>query len=223
MTRLVAALNRLREHEFAPRVIPAVDVYFRGLAPTMSPPWRSRYEDMATALRDPRTSIELLRDHPGHYGLTRNTCNITRLSASDKINVVPTEAWAELDCRLLPGQDPDAFLGELGRVLGEHVGVETQMGFTPATSSSETGLFRMIEEVTWSHFPNATVVPSVAAGFTDSHFLRDLEITAYGYSPFVIPLEDSRGVHGNDERLSVENVKRGVRVMLDVVQGWAAE
>jgi acetylornithine deacetylase/succinyl-diaminopimelate desuccinylase-like protein len=63
----------------------------------------------------------------------------------------------------------------------------------------------------------------VVAGFTDSHFLRDLDITAYGYSPFVIPREDRAGVHGNNERLSLENIRRGVLVMLDVVQGWAVE
>lgn len=223
VTRLIAALDRLRQHSFDARVIPAVDVYFRGLAPGMPPEWQARYADMEAALRDPETSAELLRDHPGHYGLTRNTCNVTRLGASDKINVVPPEAWAEIDCRLLPDQDPGGFLTELAEILGGDVGVEVQMGFTPATSSAETGLFRTIEEVTRRHFPGATVVPSVAAGFTDSHFLRDLDITAYGYSPFVIPPEDARGVHGNDERVSIENIRRGVGVMLDVVMGWAVE
>ena len=223
VTRLVAALDRLRAHEFEPRIVPAVDVYFRGLAPSMPPEWRSRYAAMDAALREPGVARDLLGEFPGHYGLTRNTCNITRLGASDKINVVPTEAWAELDCRLLPDQNPREFLAELGRILGGDIGVETQMGFTPAVSPSETGLFRLIEDVTRTHFPGATIVPSVIAGFTDSHFLRDLGITAYGYSPFAIPQEDRAGVHGNDERLSIENVRRGVRVMSDVVRGWAAE
>ena len=223
VTRLVAALDRLRAHEFEARIVPAVDTYFRGLAPSMPAEWRSRYAAMGAALREPGVARDMLREFPGHYGLTRNTCNITRLGASDKINVVPTEAWAELDCRLLPDQDPQAFLAELGGILGGDVAVETQMGFTPAVSSSETGLFRLIEDVTRKHFPDATIVPSVISGFTDSHFLRDLGITAYGYSPFAIPLEDRAGVHGNDERLSIENVRRGVRVMSDVIRGWAVE
>ncbi len=223
VTHLVAALDRLREHEFETRVVPAVDMYFRGLAAAMPPKWQSRYADMGSALREPGVAAELLRDHASHYGLTRNTCSITRLGASDKINVVPTEAWAELDCRLLPDQDPDEFLAELGGVLGHDVGVETMMGFTAAASSAETGLFRTIEDVTRTHFPDASVVPSVVAGFTDSHFLRDLGITAYGYNPFAVPREDSAGVHGNNERLSVENIRRGVVVMLDVVTGWAVD
>lgn len=145
------------------------------------------------------------------------------LGGSEKINVIPTEAWAELDCRLLPDQDPDEFLAELGGVLGSDVAVETMMGFTPAVSSSETGLFRTIEDVTETHFPGATVVPAVLVAFTDSHFLRDLDIVAYGYDPFVIPATDYAGVHGNDERISVENMRRGVVVLLDLVQRWAVE
>ena len=63
-------------------------------------------------------------------------------------------------------------------MVGDGVEVETLMGFTPAQSSAETGLFHVIEEVTRTHFPDATAVPSVLAAFTDSHFLRDLGIAA---------------------------------------------
>ena len=223
VTRLVAALDRLREHTFEPRVIPVVDAYFRGLAPTAAPAWQHRYLDMAAAIREPGVATALLEDNPGLYGLIRNTCSMTRINGSNKINVIPTEAWAELDCRLLPDQNPDEFLEELGGVLGEEVAVETLMGFTPAQSSSETGLFRMIEDATRQHFPRASVVPSVLTAFTDSHFLRDLGITAYGYDPFVVPLSDQAGVHGNNERLSVENIRRGVIVMLDIIERWAVD
>lgn len=223
VTRLVAALERLRGHEFEIRVIPAVDRYFRGLAAAMAPPWRSRYADMQAALGEPGVEDELLRENPGHYGLVRNTCSMTRLGGSEKINVVPTEAWAELDCRLLPDQDPDAFLAELGAVLGDEVAVETLMGFTPGQSSAETGLFRAIEEVTRTHYPGASVVPSVLTAFTDSHFLRDLGITAYGYEPFAVPLEDFAGIHGNNERISVANIRRGVLVMSDLLERWAVD
>ena len=112
---------------------------------------------------------------------------------------------------------------ELDTVLGDAINVETLMRFTPAQSSAETGLFRVIEDVTREHFPEASIVPSVSTGFTDSHFLRDLNITAYGYSPFVIPRGDSAGVHGNDERISVLNIRRGVQVMSDVVERWVVD
>ena len=223
VTRLVAALERLRLHEFEPRVIPVVDRYFRALASSMPGPWRRRYADLGAVIREPAVGQDLLRFNASHFALTRNTCAITRLFGSDKINVVPTEASAELDCRLLPDQDAEVFLDELRGVLGEGAGVETLMRFTPAQSSAETGLFRVIENVSREHFSGATVVPAVLTGFTDSHFLRDLGITAYGYTPFVIPSEDFAGIHGNDERISVENVRRGVQVMSDVVARWTQQ
>ena len=223
VTRLVSALDRLRAHVFPIRVVPAVDVYFSALSATAGSRWQRRYADIETALREPHVAAELRRDNPSHYGLITNTCSMTRLGGSDKINVIPTEAWAELDCRLLPDQDPEQFLGDLGRVLGDEVQVMVLMGFTPAQSSAETGLFRAIEAVTQDYFPQASVIPSVLTAFTDSHFLRDLGITAYGYDPFVVPRMDQAGVHGNNERLSVENVRRGVVVMSDLVARWVVD
>ena len=221
VTDLVAALERLREHEFEPRVVPAVDEFFKGIAPASPPEWRDRFADLQAAIRTPGVVDELQREDPGLHALVRNTCSLTRLGASDKINVIPPEAWAEIDCRLLPDQDPSAFLKELGEVLGDEIELETILGFTPAVSSADTDLFRVLRDVSREHFPDAPVVPSVVGFFTDSHFLRDIGITAYGYTPVVIPQEDLGGMHGNNERISVENVRRGVAMMLDVARRFA--
>jgi acetylornithine deacetylase/succinyl-diaminopimelate desuccinylase-like protein len=63
----------------------------------------------------------------------------------------------------------------------------------------------------------------VLGGFTDSHFVRDLGITAYGFTPVVIPFEDAATIHGNNERISVENVRRGVTMMLEIARRVAAK
>jgi acetylornithine deacetylase/succinyl-diaminopimelate desuccinylase-like protein len=223
VTTLIGALERLRQHRFEPRIVPAVAAYFKGIAPAASPAWRERYADIATAIRAPGVVAELQRDNPSLHTLIRNTCSITRLGGSDKINVVPPEAWAEIDCRLLPDQDPKLFLAELGGVLGKDIQVEVIMGFTPAVSSADTELYRVLEAVCRQHFPDAPVVPSVLGGFTDSHFVRDLGITAYGFTPVVIPLEDAGSLHGNNERISVENVRRGVTMMLEIARRITAK
>jgi acetylornithine deacetylase/succinyl-diaminopimelate desuccinylase-like protein len=62
------------------------------------------------------------------------------------------------------------------------------------------------------------VIPSVSAGFTDSHFFRDRGIASYGYSPFVLVNSERRGVHGNNERISVENMEQGTRIMIDLLR-----
>ena len=222
VTTLIAALEKLRQHQFEARIVPAVAAYFKGIAPGAAPAWRARYADIATAIRTPGVLAELQRDDPSRHTLVRNTCSITRLGGSDKINVVPPEAWAEIDCRLLPDQDPKLFLAELGRVLGGAITIETIMGFTPAVSSTDSDLYRALEAVCREHFPGAPVVPSVLGGFTDSHFLRDLGITAYGFTPVVIPFEDEGTIHGNNERISVENVRRGAAMMLEIARRVAA-
>ena len=223
VTTLIAALERLRLHQFEPRIVPAVAAYFKGIAPAAPPAWRERYANISTAIHAPGVLAELQRDDPGLHTLVRNTCSITRLGGSEKINVVPPEAWAEIDCRLLPDQDPKLFLAELGRVVGAGIQIETIMGFTPAVSSANTELYSVLEAVCREHFPGAPVVPSVLGGFTDSHFLRDLGITAYGFIPVVIPIEDEGTIHGNNERISVENVRRGVTMMWEIARRVAAK
>ena len=89
-------------------------------------------------------------------------------------------------------------------------------------SSTDTDLYRTLKAVTLEHFPGAQFVPSVSGGFTDSHFFRDMGITSYGYSATVIPQADEKGVHGNDERISIENVRRGVAMTLEIVRRFAA-
>jgi len=222
VTELVDGLARLRAHRFEPRVIPAVDAHLRGIAAGQPEPWRTRFRNMAAYIHEPGVLRELQEYDPSLHGLLRNTCSITRLMGSDKINVVPPEAAAELDCRLLPDQDPQAFLAELQGVLGPEVEIQVLMGFTPAVSSADTDLFRIIRDVTLEAFPGADFVPQVLGGFTDSHFFRDLGIVSYGYEATATPQADQNGVHGNDERVTEENVRRGVAITLEIVRRFAA-
>ena len=222
VTDLIAALERLRRHEFEPRVVPAVQAYFKGIAAAAPPAWSERFADIGEAVRTPGVVAELQRHDPALHTLVRNTCSITRLGGSDKINVVPGEAWAEIDCRLLPDQNPSVFLAELGQVLGAGIAVETIMAFTPAVSTTDTELYRTIEAVCREAFPEAPVLPAVLGGFTDSHFVRDLGITAYGFTPVVVPFEDEQSIHGNNERIPVESVRQGVSMMVEIVRRVAA-
>jgi len=135
---------------------------------------------------------------------------------------VSPEVWAEIDCRLLPDQDPDAWLAEMGGVLGPDVEIEVLMGFSPAVSSTDTELYRTVQDVTLETFPGANFVPQVSGGFTDSHFFRDMGIVSYGYEATATPEEDGSGVHGNDERVTEENVRRGVAMTLQILERFAA-
>ena len=219
VTRLIQALSRIHEHQFPPKISPAVDAYFKAMAPYVESPWREAFKDMHAAAKNPSFLAELREYNRGFHSLIRNTCSITRLEGSNKINVIPPSASAEIDCRLVPHQDPEDFLDSLRLIINDPtVTIETIMAFTPAESTVDTVLFRAIERVCRRHFPDVPVIPSVITGFTDSHFFRDLGIACYGFWPVIVPVEDYSGIHGNDERLSVENVKLGTRLMLEIIQ-----
>ena len=219
VTRLVHALVKIDDYEFEPRIVPAVDAYFKAIAPVVDEEWREPFANIGDAVKQPGFLLRLQLDNPFLHALTRNACSITMLEGSRKINVVPPSASAQLDCRLVPDQDPEAFIELLRSIINDaSIEVETIMGFTPAVSSTDTDVFRAIESVTGRHFPGSRVIPAVLTGFTDSHFFRDMGIVAYGFEATVIPTAEQGRVHGNDERISVENVKRGVRMTYEILE-----
>ena len=97
------------------------------------------------------------------------------------------------------------------------VKIEVIMAFTPAVSSTDSLLYRAIEEVTAERHPGSRVMPVVGSGFTDSHFTRDLGIASYGFDPAIIPEIEFSRIHGNDERVSVEAFKQGVSDQLAII------
>jgi acetylornithine deacetylase/succinyl-diaminopimelate desuccinylase-like protein len=219
VNRLVRALFNIQNHEFQPRIIPAVDTYFKALADQAKEEWRPQFTDMAEAVKDREFLLRLQLEEPLLHALTRNTCSITVLEGSNKTNVVPPQSTAELDCRLLPDQNPEAFVELLRTTINDpSIEIERIMGFSPAVSTTDTDLFRAIEAVTGRDFPGSKVIPSVAAGFTDSHFFRDKGIVSYGFVPIVLQSEEYARIHGNDERISVENIERGTQMMLHIVR-----
>jgi acetylornithine deacetylase/succinyl-diaminopimelate desuccinylase-like protein len=222
--RLVRALARVEGHQTPFRVTPAAERFFRGLAGREPDPARRAWlADVAAALRE-EPARRFFASDPYYNAILRNTVSITRLAGSGKVNVIPPVARAELDVRLLPGQDPQAFLAELRALIDDTlVTIEPQGVSWPATESgAETAMYRVIAEVSARHFPNALVVPTMLTGFTDSHYFRRLGIASYGLSPFPVSEADARGVHGNDERIALAALTRGVRYLFEIVAGIAA-
>ncbi len=222
--RLIRALNRIAEWRTPLTVTAAVERSFRDLA-TIEPDSTARrwLSDIRTALRD-SVAVRAITADLTYNALLRNTISITGLRGSDKTNVIPPVATAAIDVRLLPGQDPAAFLADLTRVVGDTaVSFRSQGPNWPATESpTETEMFRAITAVAHARHPNALVTTLMLPGFTDSHYFRRLGIASYGLGPFPLTQGDSRGVHGNDEHVGVDALRFGVRFYYDVVARVAA-
>ena len=219
VTRIVQALNTMLENPFPPRIIGPVNDYFGALSVDMDEEWAGSYANIQAAINDPNFVAKLHDARPGHNSLIRDTCSMTRMSGSNKINVIPPTAWAELDCRILPDKPADQFISELDDLIG-YTGVEIQkiMAFTPAISETNSRLYRAIDSVTQELHPGSRVLPSVSTGFTDSHFTRDLGIISYGFNPIITNRGEHTGVHGNDEQVGEEAFRRGVGDFYAVVR-----
>jgi len=225
VNRLVRALSKIADWQTPLLVTPTVERSFRDLATIERDTTVRRWlADVRTALRD-SLAVRTLTSDLTYNALLRNTISITGLKGSDKTNVIPPSATAALDVRLLPGQEPAAFLTDLVRVVGDTaVTFKPQGPNWPATeSSTETDMFRAITAVARVRQANALVTTLMLPGFTDSHYFRRLGIQSYGLSPFPLSENDSRGVHGNDERVSLDALRFGVRFYYDVVSRVAGK
>lgn len=218
--RLVAALNRLGTYETPIHLTPAVARYFKAIAGNYTGQERAWMEDAAAALGDPK-GREWMLDDPDRNAMLRNTITPTVLTGSNKTNVIPAEASAEVDIRLLPDQDAAAVLAELKRVVGDTAVVWTPLAAPnpPLDNPIDTDLFRAIERAAKARDPGTAITPLMSTGGTDRPHYRSLGIVTYGLGLFKVDTEESRrGVHGNDERVSVENIGFGLRFLWDVLR-----
>lgn len=224
MTRILKAGHRITSTNFKARVIEPVATMFASIADVQPKEFQKQYADIAKYVEDSEFMLALQLKNPGHHSLLRDTCSATRMEGSAKINVVPAEVILELDCRLLPDQDLDKFQNELELLIADpNIKIERIMGFSAASSSTDTELYRQIVATTDKFFPGAKVTPQVTAGFTDSHFFRDMGIVSYGFGPFVDTPDNMRGIHGNDEKVSIENMINGTSFLTELLVSFTTE
>lgn len=218
--KLVAALYKISNYETPLHATPGVDKYFRDIARLYSEPQRGWLSNVSRAMQNKKSREWILNDVYWN-AILRNTISLTGLSGSNKTNVIPPEATADLDIRLLPDTDPAAFLATLKKVVND-----TAVHFTallapkpPLESPIDTDLFRAIERTAHEREPSAFVTTPMQTGATDRPTYRKLGIITYAIDPFKIPFEENqRGVHGNDERLAVDNVGFGLKFYYDILR-----
>ena len=224
VTRILRAGNRLADTRFPARAIPAVQELFAGLARYQEDTkLRKGFKDIGSAIQDDEFLRYLEAASPSQHALVRNTCSLTVLEGSNKINVIPPQAALELDCRMLPDQEEAEFIAQIKTIISDpNIEISKIMSLSPAVSPSSGALWSQIEKLAKRRYKNAQLLPSVSTGFTDSHFFRKMGITSYGLGFFVVPQKDFRGVHGNDERLGVDNLKQGTQAMIELLREFTA-
>jgi len=223
--RLVRALNRILAYKTPMRVLPVVDEFLRDMAPYETTERAAYYRNVKKAIEDKKFQDIVEHDESLNF-LLRDTISLTMMGGSEQTNVIPPEAWANLDVRILPGGDPKALLEAVRRVVNDpNVTVEPQNPEFRVANYSDTNnaLYAAIKEVSGKYFPGTPVVPHITSGYTENQRYRPLGIISYGFNPYTATDEEGNTEHGNDERIRVEEVRRGPRVLFDVVAKVAGE
>lgn len=150
-------------------------------------------------------------------GLVADTVTPTQLAAGYKHNVVPGEASASLDCRLLPDTDVDGFIEGLRAKAARHdveVSVRSRYG---GPVSEQGALFQVLADASRRAVPGCVVTPSLTIAMTDIRYFRARGATGYGWVPLALTPELLGTIHGHDERIPVDAFERAVEAMTQVV------
>jgi acetylornithine deacetylase/succinyl-diaminopimelate desuccinylase-like protein len=139
------------------------------------------------------------------------------LSAGYKVNVIPAEATAQMDARILPGETPEDFLDEIRDLVDDDIEVDLITGSLPNATDFNTDYFRTIEYAVKKADPEAVTAPMISAGATDSRFFREKGVICYGLIPLLLNPEQVEGLHGKNERIPADWVEKGTQVVYDIV------
>ncbi|ONI82817.1 hypothetical protein ALI22I_42215 [Saccharothrix sp. ALI-22-I] len=205
VAKLAAAVTRLGQHRFPVVLTPSVREFLAGVSEI-------------TGLEFPEDDLEGAVGKLGALsrmiGATlRDTANPTMLSAGYKANVIPSVAEATVDCRILPGRE-EAFDRELAELLGPDVEREW-LGLPPVETTFDGALVDAMTASITAEDPGAKVLPYMLSGGTDAKSFQQLGIRNFGFAPLKLPADlDFSGLfHGVDERVPVDALQFGVRVL----------
>ena len=149
----------------------------------------------------------------------RTTTNPTGLTAGYKHNVIPDRAEALIDVRVLPGTE-DAALADIQRIVGDDVAVDVVHSDIGLEVPFAGDLIDAMVAALARHDPGVPVIPYLMGGGTDNKALASLGIAGYGFAPLRLPADlDFTGMfHGVDERVPVESLVFGQRVLGDLLR-----
>jgi len=223
VVHLARAITRIADADQPVRLNTTSRRYFREIAKLPDYRWVSPYLPKLEidGLAIPAANEIRGRD-PELDAQLRTTMSPTMLTAGMKINVIPNAAEAQVDIRRLPNETREEIVARIRRIIQDPaVDVSPSAGQTmPATepSSLTAPLYLAMEKIFQRAVPRAVVIPYMSRGATDGSFLREKGMAVYGAPVFIREKNESRA-HGNDERISIQNLATGTALLWQIVQG----
>jgi acetylornithine deacetylase/succinyl-diaminopimelate desuccinylase-like protein len=228
---LSAALGRLRDFSFPVNVNEITRNYFQKTAAFSS---GQTAQDLRAVAKNPpdRVAAERLSQSPYYNSLLHTTCVATMLTGGHAPNALPQMARANVNCRIFPGEDPEAVRKTLEKVAADSKVAVTivpykddQGNVIPTVGVPPSPLLPEIvsaeEKTVQSFWPGLPVVSTMSTGATDGRFLRVAGIPTYGIACMFFEVNDNRA-HGKDERVGVQDFYDGVEVSYKLIKNLSS-
>lgn len=218
---LATAIHRLEREPMPARLEGASRQLFAYLASELPLPLRTAFANLW--LFEPLV-ISRLEGNPATNAVVRTTTAPTMIEGSPKDNVLPSEAWAVVNFRILPGDTVEGVVEHVRRVVDDSR-VEIAPIRTPREPSpvSDPGsaAFAALQRTIGSTFPEALVAPGLVLGGTDARHYHRVADDVFRFGPYVFGPGDLGRVHGIDERVSVAGHARAIRFYVQLLEGVA--
>lgn len=243
--QLIKAMARLADFSEPVVLTPATRTYFEGLAKVRGGAFAEAVHELLSASTDAqrndaaRKLVALDKDNSlGIEGLLRNTLVVTMMQSGVKRNVIPATAEATMNGRLFPGQSVEDYIAHIRKAIDNpNIKLEIVSRDQPfdqavayyqgraavPPSSLDTELYAALVASAKKRWPNAVIMPTILTGTTDAVPWREHHIPVYGIGPNPILEEQESGVHGDDERVAVDALGKGVDYVYDVLVRVAAK
>jgi acetylornithine deacetylase/succinyl-diaminopimelate desuccinylase-like protein len=218
--RLAEALARLSRFSFPFKLNEITRAFFSRAAELENPQTAADMRAIAAGRPDPEAlSITRLSANPMYNAQLRTTCVATQIQGGHAINALPQRASATVNCRVLPGEPIEEVHATLRRVLADDgISIVSFGGPVLSTPSPLHGeIMGAIEKLTGEFWPGIPVIATMSAGATDSTYLRNAGIPAYGHSGLADEVDDFRA-HGKDERVPVKSFFEGQEYLYRLVK-----
>jgi acetylornithine deacetylase/succinyl-diaminopimelate desuccinylase-like protein len=224
---LANAITRAAAWQTEMRLNETTETYFRRMAAIAPPEEAMLYENVANPEMTDKIQQQFLKTFPYHYSILRTSVVPTVIDAGFRRNVIPSEASAILDIRMLPDEDVQGFYEDLAAVIDDpRVEIVPEPIYRPAAPPSEIDneMFQTLERVAVDMYPEATVLPIMSTGATDMAQVRAKGVQAYGIGPArtIDEINSGFGAHGDNERVEEDAFVSMVEYLWRVILEMAA-
>jgi carboxypeptidase PM20D1 len=218
VTKLAAAIIRIKENPFPAFLNLPAKQMFEYIAPEMNFPFNILFSN---SWLTEKIIVSQMTRQPSSNAAVRTTLSVNKLSAGVKINILPHEAVATANLRIMPGTTKEEVKSHLEKAIRDkNIKVEILEPFQPASpvSSTDSEGFRQIQVAVKSVFPEAVTAPFQLVAITDSRHFVGISDNIYRFHPAVYDKSDLSRLHGRNERISEENYLKTIQFYYVIIK-----